>query len=48
MEKESYAGRIQNTGSQKVDALHKQPQAKGNTVERGNDLRNGGGKTGGK
>lgn len=47
-EKKTYAGRIQNTGSQKVDALFQQPKAKGSTVERGSDLRNGGGKTGGK
>lgn len=46
MEKKSYAGKIKNTGSQKVDALFPTPNSGGNTVRRADDLRTGKGRAG--
>ena len=42
--KESYAGKIKNSGTQKVDALFNTQKPKPGTVKKGDDLRTGGGK----
>lgn len=39
--KPTYAGRIKNTGSQKVDALFPVEKVKGTVVRKGEDLRTG-------
>lgn len=41
MEKKTYAGKIGNAGSQKVDALFTTPKGKAAVVKRGADLRTG-------
>lgn len=40
---EGYAGKIKNTGSQRVEAPFKQSNKTTGTVKRGTDLRTGGG-----
>ncbi len=43
-EKKTYAGKIQNTSSQVVEALYPAKKGKSGTVKKGNDLRSKGGK----
>jgi hypothetical protein len=42
--KKSYAGKVTNQGSQKVDALFPQKKGKGGVKKTGDDLRTKGGK----
>lgn len=44
MKKETYAGKIGNGGTQKVEALYKTKTAKSGSVKKGEDLRTKNGK----
>lgn len=44
MKKETYAGKIGNGGTQKVEALYKPKTAKSGSVKKGEDLRTKNGK----
>lgn len=40
-QKNSYEGKVKNTGAQEIPALHPQAGSKDTTIQRGRDLRTG-------